>query len=133
MPFCPLCEKPIASPVEADLHEALLTRRDVMKARNPDAIMTGLNCVLVHHKCHMQIAGHGGEEAFKKCAIHLMEHEGSLPVHQWLEEIASRFPASGRRALLRLEAVYRSEQAQRWTSSSRRLLHGPRRPKVRMN
>ncbi len=133
VPTCPLCEQPIASPAEADLHEALLTRRDVMRTSNPDAIMTGLNCVLVHHKCHMQIVGHGGDDTFRKCAIHLMEHEGYLPVHQWFEEIASRFPALGRRALLHLEAVYRSEQGRRRSSSSRRLLHGPRRLKVRMN
>ncbi len=112
VPTCPLCSLPIASPAECDLHEALLTRRDVQNTKNPDVIMTSLNCVLVHHTCHMQIAGHGGDEIWEKCARNIAKWEGHSLVYEWLKEIVRRFPTAARAVLWRFEAIDFSRDSQ---------------------
>lgn len=85
-PICAICDQPILD--DPDMHEALITRADVEKMKDKDWIMHRCNCVLLHHSCHMKIIGHGGDEWFKKCAIHLVEVEGIDSVVDWFMTMA---------------------------------------------
>jgi hypothetical protein len=102
-PRCPICEKPILQ--SADMHEALITRRDVQRHGPYELIFHPCNCVILHHECHMQIAGHGGSVVFEKCAWHLIQWEGIENVGVWLAEMAAVFPVVGSDVLRRFQAI----------------------------
>jgi hypothetical protein len=92
--ICPICNRAIREYDfdGGDLHEALITRGDVSGHKYQHLIYSAFNCVVVHHSCHMQIAGHGGDEVFEKCARYLVEHEGFDLVHEWLIGMMDAFP-----------------------------------------
>ncbi len=103
--ICPLCGKPILSYEAVDLHEALITRGDVARQVNQSLIYHRCNCVVVHHICHMQIAGHGGDIGFEKCARQIVAFERRQAVHAWLMAMQQYFPQAARKALRRFEAI----------------------------
>ncbi len=48
--ICLVCGKPFDV---FDMHEGIVTRRDAQGWKNPALIMTELNCVPLHHMCHL--------------------------------------------------------------------------------
>ncbi len=102
-PACPICGQAILK--DADLHEALLTRGDTAGHARQELIFSAYNCVVVHHRCHMQIIGHGWDENFQKCARNLAQWEGYDAVRDWLQSMKEHFPHLAGMALNRFSAI----------------------------
>ena len=105
LPTCPLCLKILRITDSADLHEALITRGDVRGSPYREQIFTAENCVLVHHICHMGIAGRGGNETFEKCARYLVKWEGLEAVCDWLTQMTAVFPSVATTTFRRFMAI----------------------------
>jgi hypothetical protein len=89
-----------------DKHEPLLTRGDVEKV--PEwkwLIFHPCNTVLVHHKCHMSIIGHGGKDVFEKCARQLVEYEGYENVRAFLVAMLDYYPTNAKDALKKFDLI----------------------------
>ena len=84
---CPLCMNIIHE--IPDMHEALITKGDVSGHPLGYLINDKHNCVLVHHKCHMSIIGHGSEEQYKNCAIQLTNF--NIDMSEWFEMMEENF------------------------------------------
>lgn len=52
---CDYCGKELAVNTGFDLHEGILTRRDVQGAKWKGLIFTEVNCFVVHPQCHLEI------------------------------------------------------------------------------
>ncbi len=77
-PECPICGQPMFR-ARMNLHEALLTRADVIRGPYQNLIYCPANCVLRHHVCpdgQYHTAGHGGDDIFEKCARQIVAFEG---------------------------------------------------------
>lgn len=68
------------------MHEAIITRRDVMGTNAKQYIMVRQNCVLVHQDCHMR-----ANEFRHLCIEHLLEEEGKDAIIEWLESLRPLF------------------------------------------
>ncbi len=101
-PICPVCDRPITH--DGDLHEALITRGDAISSCQEE-IFSPYNCVLLHHRCHMEFVGHGGEAILGKCVRHLVRWEGYEAVLAWLKQMRQVAPQAAAKALRRLEAL----------------------------
>lgn len=105
--ICPICDEPIIG--LGDLHEALITKGDVMKSKEKDAINSRYNCVHRHNTCPNQkgshTPGHGGPETFKKCVRALIKYEGYEAIKEWLESAVETWPVVGKQTLARFESV----------------------------
>lgn len=69
-----------------DMHEAIITRRDVMGTKAMSLIMVRQNCVLVHQTCHMNANRYRSE-----CIKHLLDEEGKDAIIEWLESLRPHF------------------------------------------
>jgi hypothetical protein len=68
------------------MHEAIITRRDVMGTDIMSKIMVRQNCVLVHQRCHLRAS------RFRDNAVwHLLDEEGKDAIIEWLESLRPYF------------------------------------------
>ena len=89
------------------MHEPLITRNDVRFAapENRHLIFNRRNTCLVHHRCHMKIIGHGGDNAVEACVRNLVHHEGFGEVRLFLVECQIYFPKVAEFALRRFDEI----------------------------
>lgn len=81
-PLCAICGKPPKDGMALQMHEALITRGDVMyNTELGYDIMTRYNCVLIHADCHEYA---NSEEGKFKCAQNILKYENYRRVDKWL-------------------------------------------------
>lgn len=84
LPICPICNYHVSA-LGSEMHEALITRGEVMGTDLKIAIMVPENCVLVHPgSCHKIAHKSTGRI---KCAEYLIKHESLRPIVEWLTRL----------------------------------------------
>lgn len=101
---CFECGLPITDGL-GDLHEGFITRGQVAKSPNKDAIYTKYNCAHRHNECpdgeHSHTPGIGGDETLKRFTAYIVKWEKYQHVLKWLESMADLFEEAGQEALNR--------------------------------
>lgn len=69
-----LCGEELGS--DAELHHALVSRKDAMSLSNPELIHSSYNCLVLHHQCHIIANRHN-------CQSMLVEIYGFSAVQDW--------------------------------------------------
>lgn len=95
-----------------DLHEALISKGQVLGNENINLIYSRYNCVERHHASQgcVHAGGIGGDEAFGKAARYLAQWESEDSVRRWLEEMKVVFPQVGKDALRRFNSIFKKEK-----------------------
>jgi len=107
-PLCPICENPLLTWQQVDMHEALITKNHVRSQALGWLINSPYNCVLRHHgikQCKHE-AGTGGDEIFHACAIMLVTQHGPPKIEEYLIEMSKLFPTLEEIALKRFQTLF---------------------------
>jgi hypothetical protein len=90
-----------------DLHEVILTRGDIPKAKQ-GLIMVPENCALVHRgDCHKMAATSEGQ---RRCILDLLKHEGLQRMEWWLDVMSLELKGTqAQTALKRVRAIHNQE------------------------
>lgn len=81
-----LCQEPLTQ--DAELHHALISKKDVQGMPNPEIVHSSFNTVLLHHKCHQQIRRY-------QCLILLSSIFGFPNIQTWYQNTKSQMKARG--------------------------------------
>jgi len=87
LPLCALCGKHLNGN-GGEMHEALITRGEVMGTDLMTAIMVRENCVILHPLCHRK--AHTSENRIK-CAEYLLQWELKEVIDAWIERISAGY------------------------------------------
>jgi hypothetical protein len=93
---------------DADLHEAIFTRGDVMGLNKSLRIIVNHRCNVVfrHHVCDAKkyhTAGHGSREDIRACVYQIIQSEGEESVLEYVKNVLEIVPVllpQARRAIL---------------------------------
>lgn len=91
-PLCAICGEPPKDGRALQMHEALITRGDVMyNTELGYDIMTRYNCVLVHADCHEYA---NTDEGKFKCAQNIYKYEDYQKIYKWLNCMSARMSST---------------------------------------
>lgn len=97
VPICPVCNCPITEG-NADLHEAIFTRWDVVRLPKEQKIWINHPCNVDfrHHVCpdgkNYHTSGHGGDALWARFATHIIQFEGRRRVMEYVFAVVTEVP-----------------------------------------